>query len=112
MLTYRDKIDNENYYESAPLAILDDILIQATENQPEKRPSIDSIINSLDLFINSNHSKKVDFEWNFIAKNLFPYGIPMTTSWSSTKDIANILKEITYFKHINHFFTFWWIGFN
>lgn len=100
LLSYRDKIESD----TPPLAILDDILIQATENQPEKRPSIQSIIESLDLFINSNHSEKVDYEWNFIAKNLFPYGVPTTTLWNSPQDIVVILKEITYFKHINHLF--------
>lgn len=104
LLTYRDKIDNENYYESAPLAILDDILIQATENQPEKRPSIDSIINSLDLFIDSDYSQKVNYEWKFITHNLFPYGVPTTSFWTNPVDIVNILKEMTYFKQTNHLF--------
>lgn len=100
LLSYRDAIESN----TPPLAILDDILIRTTENQPEKRPTIDFVIESLEFFIKSNHSDKVDYEWKFIAKNLFPYGIPTTSIWNQPEDIVMVLNEITYFKHINHLF--------
>lgn len=100
LLTYRTKFsDNKK-----PLAILDEILTQATENNPEKRQTIDSIIKSLDNFLNFSFSELVNNEWNFVAKNLFPYGIPTTTIWTNYNEIANILKQMTYFKNINHLF--------
>lgn len=96
LLSYRE--DGE------PLAILDNMLIQATENQPENRQDMDFIIKSLDKFLGSTHSEKTNYEWEFISKILFPYGVPTTSIWRSSNDIVQTLKELTYFDNLNHIF--------
>lgn len=103
LLTYREEKDNL-CFRTHPLAILDRLLAEATENQPEKRISIEKVIEYLELFLNTSLEKKIKYEWKFISEILFPYGIPSSAIWTSPADIVTVLKELTYFKNLNHMF--------
>lgn len=103
ILNYRKEIDR-NYYNESPLSILEDFLMIATENDPNKRCSIEEAVEYLEKFLNANKSEKIKYEWKFISKILFPYSVPSLTKWDNYKNIVRILKEITYFKGLNHVF--------
>lgn len=103
LMTYREKID-QAHQEFQPLAILDRLLIEATENQPEKRISMDKVIEYLNDFLSTTFDEKINYEWKFISEILFPYGVPSSAYWTKSNDIVKILKELTYFKNLNHLF--------
>lgn len=102
LMPYRKKLNEDD--KNIPLSILEDFLIQATENDPDKRCNIEEAIGYLEKFLNDDRIKKVNYEWEFISKVLFPYSIPKKTLWNTPKDIVKILKEITYFNGLNHNF--------
>ena len=103
LLKYRKEIDR-NYFDESPLSVLEDFLMKATENDPNKRCTMEEAVEYLKKFLNANKREKIKYEWEFISKILFPYSTPNSAKWDNYKDIVRVLKEITYFKGLNHVF--------
>lgn len=93
------------YYFS--VVLLEKLLIQGTDNNPEKRPEIQEFINSLTLWYNSNNNwhKRNKYEWEDALKVVFPISIPESAKWNNIKHIFDVLKILfEKYDNLNHCF--------
>lgn len=89
------------------LVLLDRLLVQATDNNPNKRPNIDEFIDKFEYWFYSNDSFKErnPYEWEDALHRIFPVSIPISSSWVDIYDILNVLTIIFHnYDNLNHSF--------
>lgn len=89
------------------LVLLDKLLIQATDNDPDKRPNIDAFLEDFEYWYSSNkeYKERNTYEWKDAIDVIFPVSIPMSCRWTDIDDIFNILKIIFQnYDQLNHCF--------
>ena len=102
---FRDeKISIRNYIKDKPLGLIEQLLFEATENNPENRIDIDKVIEYLENFLTYKMEEKINYEWKFISKNLFSDTMPNVVVWENSKQIVDVLNKFSYFNSMNHMF--------
>lgn len=99
-LRYNDKYINKHTVE------IDELLRDATDNNPDNRPTVkefkERLINWIDIYGNIEKSQASD--WNFLSRELFGLYSPESTCWGDINDIINILNVIGKTPAYNHMF--------
>ncbi|MGR6838011.1 protein kinase domain-containing protein [Aliivibrio wodanis] len=87
----------KNYHKDLYLKSLDDLLVIATDNDPDVRPSIHEFLVELDtwLTLNRNFEQRNLREWFEIQSSLFPLGSPEQASWTNSDSIIMVIKELS-----------------
>lgn len=95
-----------NYVQDIYLTILEDLLVESTENDPKQRPSIDKFIEILSSWIEIQNSfyQRNDLDWKTIQYKLFPSNMPEYAEWTDVQTITNILNILGGIKALNHMF--------
>ena len=93
-------------YKDKHLVELEQLLADATNNDPLERPTIaefkDRLINWLEIY--SDYYKSQLSDWTFLSHQLFGNTPPESSSWSDCKDIVSILNVIGNTPAYNHMF--------
>lgn len=93
-------------YRNAHLVELEELLTDATNNNPSERPTIaefkDRLINWLEIY--SDYYKSQLSDWTFLSHQLFGNTHPESSSWSDCKDIVSVLNIIGNTPAYNHMF--------
>lgn len=93
-------------YKEAHLVELEELLTDATKNDPSERPTIsefkDRLIDWLTVY--SDHYKSQLSDWTFLSHRLFGNTPPESSSWSDCKDIVRVLNIIGNTPAYNHMF--------
>ncbi len=98
------KISLNAKYKKKHLVELHELLMWATNNDPDKRPTMKEftdllvewkkVVNNFELIQSS--------EWKFISKQLFVGDAPTEASWSDPKAIINVLNTASSVPNLNH----------
>ena len=85
---------------------LDSLLQISTDNDPDKRPSIDTVIDELLNFqkMLENYFQRNKLQWKDVQNKLFPLGLPSRSIWEDRDDIIFILNQLAPTKDLNHMF--------
>lgn len=89
------------------LVLLDKLLIQATDNDPDKRPNIVAFLEDFEYWYSSNkeYKERNTYEWKDAIDVIFPVSIPMSCMWTDIDDIFNVLTVIFQnYDQLNHCF--------
>ena len=79
------------------LVEIEELLMQATSNDPDDRPSMDSFHQSLLNWqdVSKDEIKKSQSNWHFLLKRLFGNSyVPSECSWDSIDSIVKVLEEV------------------
>ncbi|MDR8525101.1 protein kinase domain-containing protein [Shewanella fidelis] len=96
----------KNYHSELYLTSLDQLLTEATDNNPEDRPSISTFITELEKWIalNKDFEERNLKEWFELQEKLFPLGTPERTTWTDTNSIVQVINELSKARSLNHMF--------
>ena len=96
----------KNYQTDIYLTSLDDLLVRATDNDPNERPTIKEFYNDLSswLELNRNFQKRNLTEWFELQNKLFPLGAPKSTTWENIDAIIAVINKIAEAPSLNHMF--------
>jgi serine/threonine protein kinase len=86
--------------------ILDNLLVECTDNLPANRPTAQEFRDRLIEWKNLNgdlHSR-VTREWVELHNVIFPTGTPKRVSWTNIDSICSVLNEVAKVKSLNHMF--------
>lgn len=86
------------------LVEIEELLHTATDNNPDKRPSISEFKNQLQIWLDifSNPKKSQESDWNFLKRLLFGNILPDTVIWKNIDEIVNVLNIIGTSPAYNH----------
>lgn len=91
-------------YRNTHLVEIDELLIDATDNNPNIRPTIkefkERLINWLNIYLDRGKSQASD--WNFLNKQLFGLSSPESSSWRNKDKIIDVLNIIGKTPAYNH----------
>jgi serine/threonine protein kinase len=92
------------YYHS--VVLLDHLLQSSTDNDPEKRPTAQEFHDLLEFWLESNDDFKLrnPYEWEEALDVIFPHGVPAHCEWTDPLQIVKVLKVLTEYDNLNHFF--------
>lgn len=92
------------YYHS--IVLLEDLLKRATDNDANKRPSAAEFTQQLEFWLSSNENFQIrnPYEWETALLVIFPNGIPTYCEWNNPEHILSVLKVLTNYDNLNHFF--------
>jgi len=95
-----------NYQSTIYTTPLDDLLFEATDNDPEKRPTMEKFAHRVAEWkqLNEDYAKTNRAQWIEIQKRIFPMGIPQRASWEEIDDIIEILNIVGSYEQLNHIF--------
>jgi len=96
----------KKFYPSNYTTPIDNLLISCTDNDPQKRPSIDEFIYKLSEWkkLNEDFHERNLQQWFDIQTQLFPSSIPKRVIWEDINDIIKVLKIVCSHSHLNHMF--------
>lgn len=91
-------------YKNVHLVELEELLIQATDNDPNNRPTIDEFKDELQNWVSVCNDKEAAqlSDWNFIKKHLFRGYSPESTSWNDKDEIVSVLNIVGSIPAYNH----------
>lgn len=91
-------------YRDTHLSEIDELLRDATDNNPSTRPTIkvfrERLKNWIDIYLDKDKSQASD--WNFLNKYLFGVNSPESSSWEKTYKIIEVLNIIGRTPAYNH----------
>ena len=95
-----------DYYKTTHLVELEEILVKATDNDPDLRPTIKEFKEALIEWekIYNDFSKSQVSSWNFLNKILFGPNSPESASWSDRINIVEVLNIVGSIYAYNHMF--------
>lgn len=95
-----------NRYRDTHLVEIDELLKDATDNNPDIRPTIKEFKERLKNWIEiySNIDKSQASDWNFLNKQLFGLNPPESSSWRKVYKIIEVLNIIGKTPAYNHMF--------
>lgn len=92
-------------YKNIHLVEIDELLKDATDNNPDARPTIkefkERLINWVDIYSDMDKSQASD--WNFLNKQLFTSNSPESSSWKDIhkiKEVLNIIGKTPAYNHM------------
>lgn len=93
-----------NKYKDTHLVELEELLTDATNNNPNSRPTIETFKEKLNewLEIFSDSDKSQASDWNFINKQLFGFSPPESSSWRKVDKIIDVLNIVGSTPAYNH----------
>lgn len=93
-----------HYQSSMYLNIIEDLLISATENDPDSRPNMNEFLEQLYYWVECNNDflEKNKLDWAIIQQKLFPTIIPERVIWEEIESIIAILNIIGGISNLNH----------
>ncbi len=82
-------------YES--LVLLESLIKDATDNNPESRPTALDFFTRLSNWYNTSSvlARRNEYEWEHCLERIFPVSVPESSSWSKSKEINQILKLLS-----------------
>lgn len=89
------------------VVLLDRLIAQSTDNDPQKRPTASEFNKQLRYWYLSNddYFQRNPYEWEDALVRIFPISIPLKSQWTKFHDIFNILKIIfESYDNLNHCF--------
>lgn len=91
-------------YRNTHLVELDELLKDATENDPNLRPNIKEFKDRLNIWISVyfDDSKAQASDWNFLNKQLFGLNSPETSRWRDINKIVEVLNIVGMTPAYNH----------
>jgi len=86
------------------LVEIEELLKKATENNPDKRPSMKEFKQSLEdwSMVFDDVDKAQISDWNFLRKQIFGEHIPRSAAWNDRESIVGILNYIAMSSAYNH----------
>lgn len=93
----------EEYHETH-LVELEDLLQDATSNNPDDRPSMEEFEKRLTGWIEiySDINKSQASDWSFLNKQLFRCAVPTRTTWTGCRNIVDVLNVVGRTPAYNH----------
>lgn len=99
------RLHSNSQYSNTHLVEIDELLSIATDNDPNKRPTMVEFREALTkwkaTFKNQELSQVSD--WNFLTKNIFREYTPRSTEFTNINDIVRVLNIISKSPAMNHF---------
>ncbi len=89
------------------IVLLNRLLTQATDNDPQKRPNASEFNKQFRYWYSSNddYFERNPYEWEDALIRIFPISIPLNSKWTKLQDIFNVLKIIfESYDNLNHCF--------
>lgn len=89
------------------IVLLNRLLTQSTDNDPEKRPNASEFNKQFRYWHSSNddYPERNPYEWEDALIRIFPISIPLNSKWTKLQDIFNVLKIIfESYDNLNHCF--------
>lgn len=95
---------NISCYTSVHLVELDQLIKDATENDPNLRPNIHEFEERLRMWIDiyNDKDKSQNSDWIFLTKQIFGENVPSSATWRNSKEIINVLNIIGATPAYNH----------
>lgn len=95
-----------NYYKNEHLVEIEELLYDATREEPDLRPSMQEFAQRLVEWMNikSNFEKSNLSQWKYVQKKLFGEVIPDSAYWSNREDIVKVLNLLGRMPNLNHMF--------
>lgn len=95
-----------NYLPEIYTTTIDRLLVECTETEPSRRPSITGVklrlLEWLDI-CEDFHTRNLT-EWSELTHKLFPMGAPARACWTDIDSICAVISEISKVKGLNHMF--------
>ncbi|WP_407309837.1 protein kinase domain-containing protein [Desulfosporosinus sp. SB140] len=91
-------------YKSTHLVELDELLKDATDNNPNLRPTIKEFKERLNVWIEiyCDEDKAQASDWNFLNKQLFGSNSPESSAWRNSNNIVEVLNIVGMTPAYNH----------
>jgi len=88
------------------LVELEDLLEDATDTDPERRPDMNTFAHRLKIWqeICQDNSRWQDSEWSYLSKALFAGKQASSAIWTDVNAIIAVLREISWLPAYNHIF--------
>ncbi|QWH96979.1 protein kinase domain-containing protein [Bacillus mycoides] len=85
---------------------LDNLIFTCTDNDPTKRPNIQSFIIRLKEWkkLNRDFESRNKRQWTELQESLFPTALPKRVIWENIHDIVKVLNIIGSINDLNHMF--------
>ena len=103
--SHKYKLRNYPLLQNVHIALLEDLIYQSTDENPDKRPTATEVKNRLIQWIyeEENYFLAEETEWDFLEKRIFPNGIiPERTKWTNIIDIIQILNTFSFVNTTEH----------
>lgn len=98
-------LNNFSHLRKCHLVEIEELIKAATNNDPDKRPTIDEFSMRLVewLDVNNSFSKRQKSEWAFLHKNILN-GSGESVTWRNIDEIIDVLNKISMINSYNHMF--------
>lgn len=86
------------------LAELEELIKDSTDNDPERRPSMEAVVKRLEAWheAEANSLKAQVAEWNFLKRIIFSRCVPSVSVFRQPDEIAMILRAVSHTSAANH----------
>lgn len=101
------KLRNFSSVKGYHIALLEDLIYKATDENPSKRPTASEFKTELLRWEKEEDNKFLaeETEWNFLENKIFPNGIvPESSKWTDLEDIIKIFNLFTFVDATSHIF--------
>jgi serine/threonine protein kinase len=105
MMINKPHLAGKWYYHS--IVLLNQLLIESTDNDPLKRPDAKSFTKKIKYWYTScdDYFERNPYEWIDALKRIFPVSIPVSCSWTKVEEIVSVLQIICgQYDNLNHAF--------
>ena len=95
-----------NYHPTIDNSFLDNLLVQATENDPRKRPTMEEFAETLSEWVEmmEDFYAKNKIDWVELQAKLFPTSMPEHVAWTKIRDIISVLNVLSGINGLTHIF--------
>lgn len=96
----------KRYCDGIYTTILDNLLVECTDNLPANRPTAAEFRDRLIEWkgVNGDLHSRVTRGWVELHNIIFPSGTPKRVSWTNIDSICSVLNEVAKVKNLNHMF--------
>lgn len=94
----------QNYYRELYLTSLDALLISCTENDPNLRPDMTSVVTELEKWLETHRDfiQRNASQWIEVQQKLFPLVMPTRIIWENKEAILTVLNILGGIQSLNH----------
>jgi hypothetical protein len=96
----------KNYFKDEHLVELNKILVDATQDNPDLRPTMKELSQQLTNYclIYNDFQKSNLSQWQYVQDSLFKRRIPESAYWKNNQDIVDVMNLIGSMPSLNHMF--------